>query len=80
MDVQGPMKHLEAVAYCGLVCSICSHAGEGCKGCRDIGHGCPGQGILSAIIFCTTGKTTIIEPYQCTVTGIKFNWQGYQAK
>ena len=25
------------VAYCGLVCAVCSHAREGCRGCRSGG-------------------------------------------
>jgi hypothetical protein len=25
---------VESVAYCGLVCGVCSHAHEGCCGCR----------------------------------------------
>jgi hypothetical protein len=27
----------ESIAYCGLVCAVCSHAAEGCRGCRKGG-------------------------------------------
>ena len=27
----------EGVAYCGLVCAVCTHAFEGCTGCRSGG-------------------------------------------
>jgi hypothetical protein len=25
---------VDSVAYCGLVCAVCTHACEGCRGCR----------------------------------------------
>jgi hypothetical protein len=38
-------EQLQGIAYCGLVCQVCSGARDGCPGCQAGGGGCePGGG------------------------------------